>query len=75
MVKKILIVDDDVELCAHLVRILTDAGYQNDAATSCAEALEKMLENFDVILLDMIMPQMRGADCLVELKNRTHGRG
>lgn len=69
MVKKILIVDDDVELGAHLVKILTDAGYQNDAATSCSEALEKMIAgDYDLILLDMIMPQVRGADCLVELK-------
>ncbi len=69
--KKILIVDDDAELCSHLVQILTDAGYQNDVATFCGEALEKAAAgNYDVVLLDMIMPKGSGADCLVELRRK-----
>lgn len=70
--KKILIIDDDVELGSYLVQILTNAGYRNDVATSCGEALEKAAAgDCDVILLDMIMPKVRGDDCLVELKKKS----
>ena len=72
--KKILIVDDDAELCSHLVQILTDAGYRNDVATFCGEALEKAnAGDYDVILLDMIMPKGSGVDCLAELRRKNPG--
>jgi DNA-binding NtrC family response regulator len=67
--KKILIVDDDAHFRSSLVQIMNDAGYQNDEAASCSEALTKATEgDYDVILLDMFMPGGSGADCLVELR-------
>lgn len=67
--KKILIVDDDKELRTHLAEIITGAGYQAHEAASGREAVEKAAdEDFDVVLLDLIMPKMSGSDVLIELR-------
>jgi DNA-binding NtrC family response regulator len=67
--KKILIIDDDPELRSHLSEILTGAGYDVSAASSGKEAIEMATdEDFDLVLLDLIMPKMRGSDVLVELR-------
>ena len=69
---KILIVDDDADLRETLSEIVQNAGYTTDIAASGEEALEKIgLEQFDVIVLDMIMPGIRGTDLLVLLKKQT----
>jgi DNA-binding NtrC family response regulator len=67
--KKILVVDDDPDFRSYLVQILTDAGYENNVASSCAEALQKTAAtHYDLILLDIMMPGGSGTDCLPELK-------
>lgn len=67
--KKILIVDDDAELRASLSEILRGAGYYIDEAASGKEAIEKAtLSDFDIALLDLIMPRMSGIDALIELR-------
>ncbi len=69
--KKILIIDDDVEFSALLARVVAEAGYQYDVAASCREALEKAAAgDHDLVLLDMIMPGGSGADCLAELRTK-----
>jgi CheY-like chemotaxis protein len=67
--KKILIVDDDKELRDHLNEILKGAGYETDQAASGKEAVEKNVdEDYDLILLDLMMPKMSGTDVLSELR-------
>ena len=67
--KKILIVDDDKELRTNLSEIMTGAGYQAHEAASGGEAVEKATaEDYDAVLLDLIMPKMSGSDVLVELR-------
>ena len=67
--KKILIVDDDAELRANLSEILKNAGYHTEEASSGKEAIEKAsLEDFDIMLLDLIMPKMNGIDVLTEMQ-------
>ena len=71
IMKKILIVEDDVELGSHLGRIVAEAGYQYDRAGSCREALAKAgAEDYDAVLLDMVLPGGSGADCIVELRTK-----
>lgn len=66
---KILIVDDDAELRQTLADILGEAGYGTDVAVSGSEALEKVVSaEFDIALLDMMMPGRDGIDVLVELR-------
>jgi DNA-binding NtrC family response regulator len=70
--KKILIVDDDAELRSTLSEILKGAGYHIDEASSGKEAIEKMAsKDFDIALLDLMMPKMNGIETLTELKKIT----
>jgi DNA-binding response OmpR family regulator len=69
---KILIVDDDDELRSNLSGILGDIGYDTDAAPSGAGAIAKAASNdFDIVLLDLMMPDASGMDVLGELKKIT----
>jgi DNA-binding response OmpR family regulator len=67
--KKILIVDDDAELRANLSEILKNKGYETYEAFSGEEAIKKTeTKDFDVILLDLMMPGISGMDVLMELR-------
>jgi signal transduction histidine kinase len=66
---KILIVDDE-EVNIHLmIAVLSRAGYQFDYATNGVKALEKLEETrYDLVLLDVMMPEMNGFDTCKILK-------
>ncbi len=67
--KKILIVDDDDGVRKNLADVLAGAGYETHQAASGREAVDMAADaDFDVVLLDLIMPKMSGSDVLVELK-------
>ncbi len=67
--KKVLIVDDDAELRSNLSEILKGAGYYIAEAPSGKEAIEKIAsKDFDIALLDIMMPKMSGIDVLKEIK-------
>ncbi len=59
-VKKILIVDDEEDLCEILQYNLNNDGYNTEVAHSAEEALKRPLANFDLILLDVMMGPMSG---------------
>jgi len=62
---KILVVDDEVELKNILVESLTTQGYDVIGYASGQEALEALGETaFDIILTDLMMPQMDGISLL-----------
>ena len=58
--KRILIVDDEEDLCEILQYNLSNEGYYTEIAHSAEEALMLTLENFDLILLDVMMATMSG---------------
>jgi DNA-binding response OmpR family regulator len=58
--KRILIVDDEEDLCEILQYNLSNEGYYTEVAHSAEEALMRTLENFDLILLDVMMGTMSG---------------
>jgi two-component system, OmpR family, alkaline phosphatase synthesis response regulator PhoP len=58
--QKILIVDDEKDLCEILEFNLESEGYLIDVAYSGEEALKKPLEEFDLILLDVMMSGITG---------------
>ena len=70
--KRILVVDD-----ANLVRrfyrdALERAGFEVDEALNGVEALEKLLsESFDLVIVDINMPQMDGFTFLKTLRRQT----
>ncbi len=58
--KRILIVDDEEDLCEILQFNLESEGYKTELAYSAEEALQKDLESFDLLLLDVMMGKMSG---------------
>jgi two-component system, OmpR family, alkaline phosphatase synthesis response regulator PhoP len=58
--KKILIVDDEEDLCEILQYNLNNEGFVTDVAHSAEEALKKPLNEFDLLLLDVMMGPMSG---------------
>lgn len=69
--EKILVVDDDINLCKILTEELSDVGYQAKYLTGGTEALEFLNNNtVDLLLLDLNMPGVDGFDVLNELSKR-----
>lgn len=67
--KKILIVDDDAEVRSTLADVIKGAGYVTDEASNGREAVEKCDdEDYNVILLDLMMPEMNGAEALTVIR-------
>ncbi len=68
--ERILLVDDEDSLVKFEERALEGLGYQVFPTTSSTEALEMFRagpENFDLVITDMTMPRMSGADLAREL--------
>ncbi|NVM56860.1 MAG: response regulator [Desulfobacterales bacterium] len=58
---KILVVDDEPRMCDSLKVLLSNEGYETQTGYSGQEALECLAKNdFDLVLLDIIMPDMNG---------------
>lgn len=69
MNKKVLIIDDDLDMCMLLSKFLTRKGYDVDTAHSGAKGLLKFKENnFDIVLCDYRLGDKEGKDVLVEIK-------
>ena len=67
---KILIVDDEKHICESLKDILKPDGYKIDLAFSGKEAINKFTRiDFDLVLLDINMPEMNGMEVLSEITN------
>jgi DNA-binding response OmpR family regulator len=68
---RILIVDDDDDLRDNLFEILDDAGYATEVSVSASDAIETNRKgDFDVILLDFMMPGTNGLDALGTIRKR-----
>ena len=66
---RILLVDDDSDLQRLLGRQLTTAGYQVFCASNGAGALKIMkLEQVDLVITDIVMPDMDGCELIMELR-------
>ncbi len=71
MPHSVLIVDDESGIRQSLTSILRDEGYRADAVDSgeaCLDALEK--DPYDIVLLDVWLPQMDGLQVLEKLHER-----
>jgi len=67
--KRILIVDDEEDLCEILQYNLGNAGYTSEVAHSAEEAMKRQLGEFDLILLDVMMGEMSGFRFADKLRN------
>jgi len=70
---KILIVDDEESIRDGCQQILTRKGYQVETTGHALQGLEMALRNiYDVILLDVRMPEMDGLQMLKKLKSENN---
>ena len=68
--RKILIIEDDVDEQVLIREALGDKNYEYKMVGTAVEGLEEALSwQPDVILLDLMLPQMSGLGFLRELKN------
>lgn len=68
--KKILIVDDEVQIVNVITRLLSEAGYEVRKASGGKEAIEKIAEEQpDLVLLDINMPDMDGFEICRKLRS------
>jgi two-component system, NtrC family, response regulator HydG len=71
---RILVVDDDKDICRNLSDILTDLGYQVDFVHDGFSALDLVRRQpYDVALLDLKMPGMDGLTLYREIKKQRAG--
>lgn len=68
---RLLIVEDEKELCDTVAASLYRAGYEVDTCYDGEEALDYILtEEYDLIVLDLNLPGMDGMDLLRELRQK-----
>lgn len=60
MQKKILIVEDDIEIQDILKNYLTDAGYEVRVAADGVEGISEFDEDISLVLLDVMLPKIDG---------------
>ncbi len=66
---KILIIDDDLDMCLLLSKFLTKKGYEADVAHSAAKGIVKISEKFyDIVLCDFRLGDKDGKDVLIKIK-------
>ncbi len=67
--KRILVIEDDIQVKALIQKILERAGYEVIAASDGAEGLKLLRENpADLIITDLIMPRKEGLETIMELR-------
>ncbi len=68
---KLLIIDDSEDLCGAVKKNLINNNYEVDCAYDGKKGLRAALANdYDIILLDIMMPQMNGFKVLEELRKQ-----
>ena len=73
---KILVVEDDELMISSLNEFLSHEGYIHETATSFIDAHEKIeLYNYDIILLDLGLPDGNGIDLIKIIKQKSEDTG
>jgi two-component system response regulator CpxR len=68
----VLVIDDDQDLCDMVVRLLTREGYSVEQCTDGERGLRAALSgNYDVVLLDIMMPNLDGLQLLRNLRTKS----
>src|SRR5665213_2191599 len=66
---RILIVDDDLEMCEMLRRLLEADDYSVETVTNAPDAISAVVRNEpDLVLLDVVLDAMDGRDLLREIR-------
>lgn len=74
--KTILIIDDDMNLQSVLKHTLQNEGYQVETAYDGIEGLDKLVSTQpDLVISDIMMPNMDGVELFRQIKERLQHRG
>ncbi len=69
--KRLLIIDDEDIVLKSCQRILRDSGYSIDTASNGEEGLSMLdLDDYDLVVTDLMMPGMSGMDVLRTIKEK-----
>jgi len=67
---RVLVIDDEAVVCNSCRRILLEEGYQVDCRQDPRAGLQAAVSGeYDLILLDIVMPEMDGLEVLKEIKS------
>lgn len=67
---KILIVDDEIDIAELISDSLNDEGFETIIANKAIDALNLVDENIDLILLDIMMPNMTGIELCNKIREK-----
>src|SRR5262249_56060491 len=69
----VLIIDDDLDFCSMLSRLLTQEGYHVEVCGNPRQGLEAAVsEPHDIVLLDIMMPDLDGLELLRRLRAKSN---
>ncbi|MEQ9007404.1 MAG: response regulator, partial [Ekhidna sp.] len=70
--KKVLVVDDDMRNVFALSKVLTERGFEIIKGDTGKAALEQLKHHSDVdiVLMDIMMPEMDGYECMQEIRKQ-----
>lgn len=68
--KRILIVEDDINLGPSLKKVCEAEGMEATLLNTLAKARDAALDSFDVVILDWMLPDGQGIDFLKEIKQQ-----
>ena len=71
---RVVIVDDDAQISQMLEKFIVKWGYRAEVAGTGKEALERIRNKvFDLVLLDIVLPDIHGRDLIPQLKRAWAG--
>ncbi|MBR1507982.1 MAG: response regulator transcription factor [Eubacterium sp.] len=69
---KILVCDDEKDIVSALRIYLNGDGYEVVESYSGKEALEKLSDDINLVLMDIMMPEMDGIETMVKIRERSN---
>ena len=74
MAKNILYIEDNEDTASAVKVILEHAGYKAEISLCGKDGLEEAKKGFDLILIDIMLPDMSGWDVFTKLKGKTKSK-
>jgi DNA-binding response OmpR family regulator len=73
---RLLVAEDEPHIRRILVTLLEESGFQVDAASHGGEARRRLLAEhpYDLVLMDIMMPEATGLELLAEMRQLPHRR-